>query len=54
MTYGPVGRLFGLGNKCPDCGHEIGDHIYRKDAEPACPTRPQADAPSSAGTEEAL
>jgi hypothetical protein len=50
MTYGPVGRLFGLGNKCPDCGHEFGDHIYRKDAEPACPTKPQADAPSSAAT----
>jgi hypothetical protein len=50
MTYGPVGRLFGLGNKCPDCGHEFGDHIYRKDAEPACPAKPQADAPSSAAT----
>jgi hypothetical protein len=52
MTYGPVGRLFGLGNKCPDCGHELGDHIYRKDAEPACPTKPQADVPCSAATEQ--
>jgi hypothetical protein len=54
MTYGPVGRLFGLGNKCPDCGHELGDHIYRKDAEPACPTKPQADVPCSAGSESAV
>jgi len=48
MTDGPAGRLFGFSKICPDCGHEIGDHIYcGEGVKVGCPTNKARTSPVS-------